>query len=132
MADQQGNEQSSGSRRRDVLKAAGLAAAAVGASQVVGETGAAASPAAAPGSSGPSVQLNVVDFVDGYYVLEARAQVAGTALSAPLRLRDGLRLELPAAAGTITEDPYTGEILLKPVAGQQIAPRAVLPADRKS
>ncbi|GAA5179011.1 hypothetical protein GCM10023322_07660 [Rugosimonospora acidiphila] len=123
MTDQRDAE-GSGASRRDVLRTAGLAAAAIGATQLTGQAAASASAAV-----DPSVRLDVVDFVDGFYVLEARARVAGTAMSAPLRMRDGLNVEVTSGAGTITEDPYTGDILLKAEVGEQISARAVIPAD---
>lgn len=122
MAETQHADEGGNSTRRGILKAAGIAAAAVGAGQLVGQAGASAAPIA---GSGASVRLDVVDFVDEQYVIEARAEVAGSALSAPLRMRDGLSVEV-TSGGTVVEDPYTGEILVKPVAGEQVVVQATV------
>ncbi len=107
--------------RRRLLKAAGITAAAVGVSQVAAPGGAAA---AAPGTGGgAAVGLEVVDYVDGHYVLQARAG-RGT----PLRLRDGLKVEVTAGSAQVIEDPYTGEILMKPTRAEALRARAVVPA----
>jgi hypothetical protein len=111
--------------RRDVLKAAGITAAAVGASQLAGQSAASAAPAAASEAAGAPLRLEVVDFVDGHYVVEARvANGAGGAL----RMRDGLKIEVTAGRAEVIEDPYTGDILVKPVRGDAIKARAVVPA----
>jgi hypothetical protein len=121
---------SDGTSRRDVLRTAGLAAAAIGGSQLIGQTAATAAPATAP--AGATVSLSVVDFVDGHYVLEAQARQAGTGLTAPLRLRDGLKVELTSGRGEVLADPYTGEILVKPTSGDVISARAVISSNTEA
>src|SRR6186713_159402 len=103
--------------RRDVLKAAGITAAAVGASQLAGQSAASAAPGAGSASvaaSAAPLRLEVVDFVDGHYVVEARV-ANGT--GGALRMRDGLKIEVTAGRAEVIEDPYTGDILVKPVRG---------------
>jgi hypothetical protein len=124
MTDQEGTPDRKGQvGRRDLLKAAGLAAAAAGATQIAGEQ--AASAAVDPGPAGAALSLEVVDFVDGHYVVEVRA---ANGAGNQLRMRDGLKIELTQGHGEVIEDPYTGEILVKPARGEDIRARAVVPA----
>ncbi|HEX5595182.1 MAG TPA: hypothetical protein VFX61_04030 [Micromonosporaceae bacterium] len=130
----QSNDEARGGRpsRRTLFKGAGLAAAAVGASQVLGRADALASPTAtATVAESTGVQLEIVDFVDGHYVLAAQGTVAGTALRTPLRMRDGLSLNLKSG-GTVMEDPYTGEILLKPAGAGDITVQTMVDGDSKA
>lgn len=83
--------------RRDFLRMAGATAAAAGGTSLLGT-----SPAAAE-DAGPAVALEVVDYVDGCYVLSARPALAGTAgaKGTGLRLRDGLKVEIRAGQAQV-------------------------------
>jgi hypothetical protein len=102
--------------RRNVLKVAGVGAAAVGASQTLPQG------AFADTASDVLLSIDVVDYVDRNYVV----RVASGAHS--LRLRDGIRLETSSGAADIREDRYTGDILVKPHPGEAVSVRATVPA----
>ncbi|MER5863179.1 hypothetical protein [Kitasatospora sp. NPDC002040] len=119
-------EETSPASRRGFLKIMGATAAAVSGSQLVPD-----SAVAAAASGEPQIALDVVDYIDGHYVLAARSAhlVAGMPTSgSPLRLRDGLKIELTSGRAEIREDRYTGAILLKPGAGEVVRARATAPA----
>lgn len=116
--------QPEGMGRRGVLKAAGIAAAAASVAPLAASaTPAAAATAGADAGMAP-LNVNVVDYVDGRYVVEVRAGTSGRLL----RLRDGVKVELTAGQAQVTEDPYTGEIYVKATKGDTIRARAVVTA----
>ncbi len=113
--------------RRGLLKAAGMTAAAVGASGIVAQTAAsAATPGTSAGAAAPAtgaLGLRVVDYVDGHYVVQVKSGAG-----ASLRLRDGVKIQVTAGAAEVKADPYSGEILLRPTRAEALRARAVVPA----
>jgi hypothetical protein len=72
-----------------------------------------------------------VDYVDRHYVLAAVPAGVRRGMwdgRNPLRLSDGLRIELTQGRAEVRQDKYTGAILLKPGPGEVVEARAVAEA----
>ncbi|KOX21761.1 hypothetical protein ADK67_25780 [Saccharothrix sp. NRRL B-16348] len=117
--------------RRGFLRMVGAGAAAVGVGQLAGQATASAAPSAEASSGDPHIALRVVDYVDRHYVLAAVPAGVRPGMwdgRNPLRLSDGLRIELTKGRAEVRQDKYTGAILLKPGSGEVVEARAVAEA----
>lgn len=108
--------------RRSFLRWAGLAVGSAGVGAAAVTSGAQSSRTSSGSDDEGDFRFEVLDYVDRTYVLAAT-----TAAGEPLRVKDGLELQLQGAESSL-EDPDTGKILVKAARGEEVSGRAVLPA----
>jgi hypothetical protein len=126
--------QDKSSSRRKFLRRSGVIVAALGAYGVPAAAASSTTTHVAPTSSVDqakpySIDLDVVDHVDGYLVVRPslRANLNGIVESVSnMRMSDGLSIQITQGEAKVSEDPYTGNILIAPIGLTPIKARGVL------
>lgn len=125
--------QNPSSSRRKFLQRSGILVAAIGAYGVpaaqanISQSASTSSDVAA--TKPYSIDLDVVDHIDGYFVVRPNLRVnlnGSVKTVTDMRLSDGLSIEITQGEGKVVEDPYTGNILIAATGSVPVKARGVL------